>query len=165
MAGKAAGWVSMSDVALHRKLGQSERWLHGLCAGLLAEHQASVPASGGGLRMRLVDGTLVQEPGASGSQWRVLYSLGVPGWQYDDFRLTPARDAGHGESLAHLFKRLKSLANLGHVPKHDPCSARAWVDGKLLLALLAEKMARQAARLSPQQRGGLDPDPAPQSVA
>lgn len=40
------------------------------------------------------------------------------------------------------FKRLKSLADFGHLPKHDPASCRAWLYGKLLVGLLAEKMAR-----------------------
>lgn len=40
------------------------------------------------------------------------------------------------------FKRLKSLSDFGHLPKHDPASCRAWIYGKLLVGLLAEKMAR-----------------------
>jgi IS4 transposase len=31
-----------------------------------------------------------------------------------------------------VFERLKSLAQLGHVPKHDDRSARAWIYGKFL---------------------------------
>lgn len=40
------------------------------------------------------------------------------------------------------FKRLKSLTSFGHLPKRDPASWRAWLYGKLLVGLLAEKMAR-----------------------
>ena len=40
------------------------------------------------------------------------------------------------------FKRLKSLAQLGHVPKHDNRSSRAWLYGKLLVTLLAQKLIR-----------------------
>ena len=42
------------------------------------------------------------------------------------------------------FKRFKSLARLGHLPKRSDDSARAWLYGKLLVALLAEKLARCA---------------------
>ncbi len=42
------------------------------------------------------------------------------------------------------FKRCKSLAGLGHLPKRADDSARAWLYGKLLVALLAEKLARRA---------------------
>ena len=48
-----------------------------------------------------------------------------------------------------VFKRFKSLAGLGHLPKHDPTSARAWLYGKLLLALLTEKTLRHASAISP----------------
>ena len=37
-----------------------------------------------------------------------------------------------------VFKRFKSLAQLGHVPKHDDDSAKAWLYGKLLVALLMQ---------------------------
>ena len=35
-----------------------------------------------------------------------------------------------------MFKRFKSLAQLGHLPKYDDDSAKAWLYGKLLVALL-----------------------------
>jgi hypothetical protein len=47
------------------------------------------------------------------------------------------------------FKRLKSLGELGHLPKRDPTSSRAWIYGKLLVALLTERMQRHAASFSP----------------
>ena len=42
-----------------------------------------------------------------------------------------------------VFKRFKSLAQLGHLPKHDDESAKAWLYGKLLVALLVEKLTRR----------------------
>jgi hypothetical protein len=47
------------------------------------------------------------------------------------------------------FKRLKSLLNLGHLPKKDPESARAWMQLKLLLALVIEKLCNDARFFSP----------------
>ena len=47
------------------------------------------------------------------------------------------------------FKRLKSLAQLGQLPKHDEHAARAWLYGKLLLALLTQKLARHGRDFSP----------------
>lgn len=44
-----------------------------------------------------------------------------------------------------VFKRFKSLAKLGHLPKRDEESARAWLYGKLFTALLVEKLIRHAA--------------------
>jgi Transposase DDE domain len=299
VAAKAAGWGRCSDVALLKRLRASEKWLHSLCVGVLAQSRMELPARVGGLRMRLVDGTVVKEPGRTGSQWRVLYSVVVPQWQCDFFRVSAVSGEGNGESLryfaiergdcvvadrgycqgsgiaharqcqgevlvrlapsnlalegpegtrfalldwvSHLrqpgqigevpvwvrhdreryalrliavrkslealrdsqarlrrraqrrseqvraetfaytqfiivltsiaperlsapevlqwyrvrwqvelaFKRLKSLADFGHLPKHDPASSRAWLYGKLLLALLSEKMQRYADALSP----------------
>ena len=323
VAGKAAGWVSMSDVALHKKLTQCEPWLHQLCLGLLEDSRMVLPSPHRGLKMRLVDSTLVKEPGATGSQYRVLYSLRVPDWQCDHFRLTSAKGRGHGESLKHFaigpgdclladrgfshlagiehvrqggghlivrlnetnppledraghpiplldwlgklaqpgaadslrvwlrprgerpgtvlgprievrlcavrksfeaialaqrklqnkaqrgkvklsatnlahtawivvlttvpdtvlsdeevlqwyrvrwqielaFKRLKSLGDVGHLPKSDERSSRAWVYGKLLIALLTEKMQRHAAALSPWGGRWLEQDPPPELLA
>jgi hypothetical protein len=46
-------------------------------------------------------------------------------------------------------KRLKSLAQLGHLPKADEQSARAWLYGKLFVALLTEQLIRRGQSLSP----------------
>ena len=48
-----------------------------------------------------------------------------------------------------LFKRWKSLAQMGHLPKQDDSSARAWLYGKLLLALLGQKIIRIGRSISP----------------
>ena len=48
-----------------------------------------------------------------------------------------------------VFKRFKSLAQLGHLPKHADESAKAWLYGKLLVALLVEKLLAHARSISP----------------
>ena len=48
-----------------------------------------------------------------------------------------------------VFKRFKQIAQLGHLPKYDEESAKAWLYGKLLAALLTEKVIQQANALSP----------------
>ena len=47
------------------------------------------------------------------------------------------------------FKRLKSLLQLGHLKKIDKDGARAWLQGKLLVACLIEKLILTAERFSP----------------
>lgn len=42
------------------------------------------------------------------------------------------------------FKHLKSLLGLGCLPKYDDASCRAWIQAKLLCALLIERLMRQA---------------------
>lgn len=63
-----------------------------------------------------------------------------------------------------VFKRFKSLAQLGHLPKYDDESAKAWLYGKLLVALLVEKLIAHAESISPWGYG-LEESPATQCVA
>jgi Transposase DDE domain len=48
-----------------------------------------------------------------------------------------------------VFKRFKQIAHLGHLPKNDPQGARAWLYGKLFVALLVEKLLAHANSVSP----------------
>lgn len=48
-----------------------------------------------------------------------------------------------------LFKRFKSLLHLGELPAKSKHLAKTWIFAKLIVALLAEKAARQAAESSP----------------
>ncbi len=294
---KQSGVASISDVGLLKRLRRSEDWLRWLCRQLFLENglQTPVDASDRHRRVRIVDGTIVREPGKTGSQWRIVYSMQLPDLQCDYFDLTATIGKGSGESparvpvekgdpilgdagysatanvrwvvdhggdvlvrinpqtfvagdrqgnrfdlLSHLsqlgsagvvrdwpvtldgesiagrlcalrkteeqiekaqrrierraskkqtqtkpetweyakyvavfttdvsappetvldwyrvrwqielaFKRLKSLAQLGHLPKYDDQSSRAWLYGKLFLALLAQKMVRTGRDISP----------------
>ena len=59
-----------------------------------------------------------------------------------------------------VFRRFKSLAQLGHLPKQDDESAKAWLYGKLLVALLVEKLISHALAVSPWgYRLGAHPSP------
>ncbi len=297
---KAAGISDVSDVALLKRLRLSEEWFKALCQDLLRERTDTSNLSAHGIRMRLVDGTNVKEPGRTGSLWRIHYSMTLPDLCCDYFRLTATKGAGTGETytqfpagkndciiadrayatspgIEHLeqcgayslvrvntqalplytekkksmnllssikkrvineqekewdayvkksngsylegrlcvirkseyaieetikklkrnaskkqttlkpstlefakyvilfttlpmkdfsvrsvlewyrirwqvelvFKRLKSLAGLGHLPKHDEVSSRAWLYGKLFVALLVEKLIQHANEISP----------------
>ena len=48
-----------------------------------------------------------------------------------------------------VFKRMKSILGLGHLPKKDPLSAKAWLEGKLFTGLLIERMVHAAEAFSP----------------
>jgi hypothetical protein len=296
---RRSGLAEVSDVALLLRLRKVQRWWRQLCLGLLQESGWSLGADPRHWNLRAVDGTLVQEPGRTGAQWRIHYSLRLPSLECDSFEITAAQGAGTGEKLERLavapgdliladrgfcrpagvagvaqqdgalivrlhssslplyradgqrfavleqlrqvtqvgqarewsvqvrsadgtiegrvcalrkseqdaaraerrvrrkaqqsgkttrpatlefacyvvvfttvpasdfsaaevlelyrsrwqielaFKRLKSLAQLGHLPKHDAEAARAWLYGKLLLALLSQKLARHGRDFSP----------------
>jgi hypothetical protein len=48
-----------------------------------------------------------------------------------------------------VFKRFKQVAQLGHLPKQDEESAKAWLYGKLFVALLTERLMEYAESFSP----------------
>lgn len=48
-----------------------------------------------------------------------------------------------------VFKRFKQIAQLGHLPKYDDDSAKAWLYGKLFVALITEKLIAHARAISP----------------
>ena len=48
-----------------------------------------------------------------------------------------------------VFKRMKSILGLGQLPKRSDPNARAWLHGKLLVALLLDRLHRQADAFSP----------------
>lgn len=79
--------------------------------------------------------------------------------QYFYLWTTVSKDAASAEKLLQLyqmrwqielaFKRLKSIMGLGHLPKKDPSTARAWLHGKLLAGLLVQRSIQQAGSFSP----------------
>lgn len=294
---RITGLAKVSPVALHKKLKASEKWLQNLTEKLLegSLYRPRLSSLPKGRRVRAVDASIINEPGATGSDWRLHYTLSLPSLQCDFFELTdekggetykrvPVRkgdlilgDRGyaHREGVAHVldnggdvlvrmnltnfpleteqgnplnvlrllrglkgskvgewyvyfqandrryrarlcairksklaaakakkkilqearkkqvkvqpqtleaaeyifvlctvsreelktrqilelyrlrwqielaFKRLKSLLSAGHVPKYDPQSARAWIQAKLLTALLIERLMQEASFFSP----------------
>lgn len=63
------------------------------------------------------------------------------------------------------FKRLKSLVQLGHLKKHDEMAARAWLQGKLLVAFLVDALLVTAERISPWGYANWQSEPQPVFVA
>src|SRR6266849_5820469 len=99
---KLANWADISDVALLKRLRNSEEWLRFLCIELLRENVAYRLEEGFSRTIRIVDGTIVREPGKTGSQWRILYSIRLPSLVCDFFEVTATIGEGSGESLNRL---------------------------------------------------------------
>ena len=86
------GIATASSVALLKRLRSSERWLREL--GRLMFHtsrfvQPAHPPAG--RRLRAVDATTVEEPGATGTSFRVHWSVGLLDLRCDFFAVTDAR--------------------------------------------------------------------------
>lgn len=69
------------------------------------------------------------------------------GWDFDAEQVMQLYRARWQIEL--VFKRLKSLAELGHLKKHDSAAAQAWLQGKLLVALLVDALLANTERFSP----------------
>lgn len=71
----------------------------------------------------------------------------------------------HRWQIEWAFKRLKSLRHLGHLKKTDPVGAKAWLQGKLLVATLIETLIAVGERFSPWGYFQLQEQRPTQSVA
>jgi hypothetical protein len=99
---KLAQLANVSDVALLKRLRNSEEWLRRLCVDLLRENGMALATQARKKRLRIVDGTIVREPGKTGSQWRILYSLQLPALSCDFFEVSATAGQGTGESFRRL---------------------------------------------------------------
>lgn len=95
------GLAEVSGVALFKRLRNGEEWLRDLCQHLLAEQQRRLgPCSWPGeYRVRAIDATDVQEPGDTGSAWRIHYSIRLPELMCDHYEVT---DDSGGERLGRF---------------------------------------------------------------
>jgi hypothetical protein len=99
---RAAGLASVSDVALFKRLRGAEGWLQALCLRLLEERGVRARPTPNGWRVRALDGSIVKEPGKTGSQWRLHYSLQLPSMRCDHLEVTAVEGRGVGERI-HRF--------------------------------------------------------------
>ncbi len=118
-----SGIGTASDVGIMKALRRSEEWLRLLCKNMYEDTNKNLPLNPGGIRMRLIDGSIVKEPGKTGSQWRIHYSLSLPEMNCDHFSLLPVKGNGNGESLKHypVVKGDCLIADRGYSRAEDIC--------------------------------------------
>ena len=97
-----ANWADISDVALLKRLRNSEEGLRLLSIELLRENVAYRLEEAISRTIRIVDGTIVREPDKTRSQWRILYSIRRPSLVCDFFKVTATIGEGSGESFHRL---------------------------------------------------------------
>jgi hypothetical protein len=93
------GLAQVSSVALHKRLKKAEAWLASLTKHVLEQCWQAGPARRCLRPIRVVDATDVQEPGSTGTSWRLHYSLRLPDMRCDHYEVT---DAGGGEKLGRF---------------------------------------------------------------
>ncbi|MBM4401434.1 MAG: IS4 family transposase, partial [Crenarchaeota archaeon] len=97
---KYGGVASISDVALLKRLKASGEWLRWLAAQTMTTWVEKQPSAvfGNDLSIRVIDGSTIQEPGSTGSTWRIHYSICLPSLQCDEVHVTSTK-------LGESFKR------------------------------------------------------------
>jgi hypothetical protein len=120
--------AKVSDVALLKRLNASGEWFRWMSVKLMekwvSKHHDSLFSSQ--YRVRLIDGSIISEPGATGSTWRIHYSVQLSTLQCDEVHVT---EPTVGESLERFevspgdlimadrgFGTRKSIR---HVTEHD----------------------------------------------
>jgi Transposase DDE domain len=83
---KLAGLGELTSVALFKRLRASEHWLRWFAIELGVARGWELPAEN--LRYRVVDATVVSEPGSTGTDWRLHYSLRLSDLRCDFFEIT-----------------------------------------------------------------------------
>jgi len=135
---KLAGITDVSDVTLLNRLREAEAWLRQLCQQLWQENGVNLQPAVSGRAVRVLDATVVREPGPTGSQWRIHYSLRLPTLECDSFDLTPTRGRGSAERFGHFVFQPGELvlADAGY------CHAAG-------IAAVVERRADVCVRLNP----------------
>jgi hypothetical protein len=96
-------------VTLLNRLRQAEDWLRQLCQQLWKDNGVNLEPALKERPVRLVDGTVVKEPGKTGGQWRIHYSIRLPSLECDHFDLTPVKGKNTGEKLGRFTFRAGEL--------------------------------------------------------
>jgi len=95
---QGGGLATLSDVAILKRLKNCGAWFEWMAGALRQKWLPDFPesASWASRRIRLVDGTMVSEPGDTGSKWRLHYSIGLPSLNCQEVIMTTPKE---GETL------------------------------------------------------------------
>lgn len=142
------GLAQASDVALLKRLKACGEWFRWMGGALMQRYVRPPPEFlFPGLRIRLVDGSRISEPGATGSTWRLHYAVSLPplhrdevsvtepevGESFKRFRVTPGdvlvgdRGYAHRAGIRHGVQEgghIRVRLNLDHVPLEREDGAR-----------------------------------------
>jgi hypothetical protein len=82
--------TQVSDVALLKRLKAAGDWLRWMAEGVMQTWLTKQPEAifGEKLRIRIIDGSTIQEPGSTGSTWRLHYSILLPTLQCNEVHIT-----------------------------------------------------------------------------
>lgn len=145
---KQGGLADVSDVAILKRLQKAEEWLRWMaCALTSCDRTAAFPKGKTQLRVRLTDATTVSEPGSTGTDWRLHYSLELKTLRCDFFQLTDVRGGEtytripvHRGDLILGDRAYEGAKGVEHVLRHG---------GHVLVRMRIKGMKLQTARGRP----------------
>lgn len=87
---RVGGIATVTDVALLHRLNQAGEWFRWLATELMKDWLPRLPTAvfPKGVNPRIVDGTHISEPGSTGSNWRIHYSIGLGSLRCDEMKVT-----------------------------------------------------------------------------
>lgn len=87
---KFSGLVSISDVALMKKIKSSSEWFRWMSIELLKKRGVKTipPEIFKDYKIRTIDASVISEPGSTGTDWRLHYSIELFGLKCDEFIIT-----------------------------------------------------------------------------
>lgn len=97
---RRTGVVSVSHMALHKRLKRAADWLDWIVREMLQASVGTLPE--GTLRLRLIDATCVSRPGSKGTDFRLHVNVSLPARTVSEAELTDERG---GESLTRFAVR------------------------------------------------------------
>ena len=87
---KLGGLISISDVALLKKIRSSAEWFRWMSIELLSKRGVNIepPEEFKEYNIRSIDASVITEPGSTGTDWRLHYSLEMLNLKCDEFMIT-----------------------------------------------------------------------------
>jgi hypothetical protein len=76
--------AKVSDVALLKALRRCQEWFRWMAQGLMQRWFTGLAPGPAAKRIRVVDGSMISEPGSTGSNWRLHYSTTLPSLHCDE---------------------------------------------------------------------------------
>jgi len=116
------GLAKVSDVAIMRRLAAANEWFRWMANEVKNKWFAQnypVPV-GDNFRVRIVDGTTVQEPGATGTTWKIHYSINLVSLNCDDVLVTDPK-TGEGFWNYHVNQGDLFIADRGFCNRRGIC--------------------------------------------
>ncbi len=112
----------VNDVALLHRLRVSESWFRWMSQMIVKDLKSpALPETfGQKFRVRIVDSTVINEPGSMGSDWRVHYCLQLPNLRCDTFTLT-GTETGEGFQRYSIEEGDLLIADRGYCKRAGIC--------------------------------------------